>query len=69
MILGSRYSSPLIAKTLNKTGHKRLLIASLRSGNQIVIESVASDGAGKNSTFKPAMFAFVGLSKVFFGGI
>ena len=33
------------------------------------MESVASDGAGKNSTFKPAIFAFVGSTKVCFGGI
>ena len=53
-----------MAKTLNKTGQRRLLIASFKSGNQIVIESVASDGAGKNSTFKPAIFAFVGSTNV-----
>ena len=36
-----------MAKTLNKTGQRRLLIASFKSGNQIVMESVASDGAGR----------------------
>ena len=34
----------------------------------MVMESVASDGAGKNSTSSPAILAFVGVSNVCSGG-
>ena len=53
---------------LNSAGQTRLFTQTPSSGNQAVIESVASDGAGSSSTRSPAITADVGVSNVWLAG-
>ena len=53
---------------LNSAGHTMLLTHTSSSGNQIVIESSASDGAGVITTWSPAITVEVSAVSVCVGG-